>query len=909
VVLGTNSPWFNASEIASNGNDFYIVSMTDPADPTAFQTTERPVYLKGTYNPGTQTVSFGTMQDITGNFELPGFLGMALDIGATMIGDTLVVAWTDWNNWLGAGFPGPGGHLHSALVFPDGSVETHKIANIDIDGRLPKMTTTAFGFGVQPWGQIDLSYSSSTDVLYCIWNQPPPDGNFGWADYERTQTLAVHDLFVSASPNRGRAWDNPVNITKTNNPGCRGRFGLECANEWWFSADDRVSNDTIWILALVNAYPGVQESAEFQIPPDVGPFTRNRDLIRLYKAPALAPVAAVRADMNTLPTDTLKLFSLKMSPGAGPLNADVRLENIGLLDYFLDSLKIDPNFNQLGLVTTTNAVNGTVVNVGSFYDFQVTFDPSLVPLSAQGLHSGLMRAYLRATTGPDQATLAVNVSLYVVQTLCVNRKVRIHSASNNTDVGSQGSVKDQSGNGMNYTIDGSDRFYDGGVWVYNSNLQAAAGVPGVPRKVSRQIFSDKFLRCVQDIVRDSTVGTNGPTGYYNQYAVSVSTDVEDSSLLYKNVWEQSTHADSSDFLLQTIKLWNITQTIPDLSMGVLYDIDMQGGGSAAGENVGGDTVVVWDRDGIGPAVADTFFLGWIAGNDVTIDTCSPNDAYYGFVVVPGSVGPGGSFIRPRGAVVYEQSGFSYGIGNGTAGGGDSLCQRWSRDLNVLTSTRDRNYDTLTGVWQDTALTPPYTVCGGAANPLTFRQLGPPYRADMGYMTIAKRVSNLAPSAPLSALVARYGLEGAAASLAASVDSSFPGSESYTVIHVGSVSGLTDLMASAVEGIDWAFKHKDFQTGPYQIDTMPPTPNYYYGRVADLNDNGTITGVDLAELLLYLFTSDKSSNRGTPAVNSPIPTCVADLNGDGRGTPADLGVMLLKFGANVGCPICLKTCSY
>ncbi|HEU4437173.1 MAG TPA: hypothetical protein VFR89_06880, partial [candidate division Zixibacteria bacterium] len=134
-ILGTYSPWFNSVEIAGANNTFYIVSVTDPNNPSAFETTERPCYLKGTYNPVSGTITFNIITDITGDFELPGYKANMLDISALMVGDTLHVLWTDWNNYLGFGFPGPGGHVHHAAVLPDGTVQgPHKITNINIDG-------------------------------------------------------------------------------------------------------------------------------------------------------------------------------------------------------------------------------------------------------------------------------------------------------------------------------------------------------------------------------------------------------------------------------------------------------------------------------------------------------------------------------------------------------------------------------------------------------------------------------------------------------------------------------------------------------------------------------------------------------------------------------------------------------
>jgi hypothetical protein len=898
AALPSYSPWFNSVEITGVDTTFYVVSMTDPADINAFQTTERPVYLRGDYHPLSGTITFGTMTDIPAQAGVTevGYLGNMTDIAATMVGETLHVAWMDWNNWLGQNIGGNGGHVHSARVLPDGSVPgIQTVAYVNIDGRLPTISTVPFGFAIDPWSQIELSYDAADQVLYALWTQPPPDStggvpNFQWGDYEASGTLANMDILCSASPNNGRGWDEPTNITQTNNPGCTGDVGDECIHEYWFSADDRASNDTLWIVAKVNGYPGYQEAVLGN--GDVGPYTQGRDFFRLYKAPARAPVLTARGALAPPPGDTLNPFAILMAPGdpAG-FNANLRLSNIGLLGFLTDSITIDVSLNDGFLVTTAPTFNpGEFVPVAGGYNFAVNFNGQLVTPTSIGGREGVVSVFIHTNSPATSGVIHQDFSVYIIPNLCLNRKVRIHSASNTTDVGSQGSIKDQGGNGLNYAFNNSDRFYDGGVWIANSDLTVDnfGGIPNVPRKVTRQIFSDKFLRCLDDIVLDSTPGTGA---YYNLYAVSVATDVGDSTIVYKNVYEQSTHADSSDFLLHTVKVINISDTpIDSVAMGVIYDIDVFGASNPA-ENVTGDTSVSHN--------GRKFWLGWVAGNDVSIDTCSPNNEMYGVVIIPNGVpltpGNPGDSIHPRGAVMYHQFGFSYDIGFGTVSGGDSLCERYSWNLDVCTSTRRRttSSDTLSGAWQDTL--PPLTVCNGDA------ASGPSYRADEGYMAIAKKVYNFPTNQTAGLLVSRYGLDG----LAAGIDSAFSGEgESYTVIHVGSNNGLSDLMTNAVKGIDWYSKHAGYQAGPYQSVL----------RRGDLDNSGGLTPTDVVLELNWVFLEQVPPNGLVQADR----LCAADLNLDNvyPGTASD--VVLLLQGTFLcdppgscpqpnGCPWCMIRC--
>ena len=168
----------------------------------------------------------------------------------------------------------------------------------------------------------------------------------------------------------------------------------------------------------------------------------------------------------------------------------------------------------------------------------------------------------------------------------------------------------------------------------------------------------------------------------------------------------------------------------------------------------------------------------------------------------------------------------------------------------------------------------------------------PYRNDMGYMTIAKKVTNYAPAEPVGALVSRYGLEGAAARLASGVDSSFPGTEAYTVLHIVSISGLTDLLDHAVKAIDWAVKHADYQTGPYQISDDTLNQNYYEGRKGDIDYSNALAPADYGAMLAMTFA-------GITVVNGRhIPLCVVDVNNSGALTPADAGGLQLRVFANI-----------
>lgn len=431
---------------------------------------------------------------------------------------------------------------------------------------------------------------------------------------------------------------------------------------------------------------------------------------------------------------------------------------------------------------------------------------------------------------------------------------------------------------MYYPTDVSDRFYDGGVAIANSGLVGYNCASG-PRKVTRQLFGDKFLRCVADGILDSTAGS----GYYNLFLKSLGTDVYDTTLVWQNIWEQSTHPDSSDFLIQTTRVINIGSTpIDSVAMGAIYDVDVTG--ILESENVSGDTVISYGTN--------TFFLGYTATNDVAIDTCAAGIDLYGAVVIPDSIGTlTGQYIRPRAQIMYDQVGFSYNIDCGNPMGGDTLAQRYMWNANIVTSTRRRTYDSLTGVWQDTSGIAPghYFICGGPGAGAT----GAPYRNDEGYMCVAKKVYNFPVNGGGKNVVARYGLDG----LAASMDTTFSGpGETYTIIHVGSVSGLADLIAHAITGIAWYANHANLQVGSRQTRLK-----------GDLNNDGVLSPSDVVLELNDVFLGQDAVPWPPRPSSLAIPVCAADLNDDGSLSPVDVILLLNHTFANSGCPNCLRPC--
>ncbi|MCI0331531.1 MAG: hypothetical protein L0196_11420 [candidate division Zixibacteria bacterium] len=903
IVSPMSTSWWNAVEIASDGGDvFYLTGMSNPANPSTFWLTERPCYVKGTYNPVSGSITLGPMTDITGDFSLPAYLPIPHQLQGVLVGTILHVIWTDWNNYNGNGFPGVGGRVWHASVAVDGSVSgPHKIANINIDGRLPDRSGTLFGFAQGPWGAgLGLSYNSANNALYAIWSQPREQYDINGAptyqwDDPWAGLLANFDIYYAVSNNGGIAWDIPFNLTDTKNPGCAGTAASPCIHEDYFAAYPEVVNDTIWILSITRPKPGFREVVwPTGQTPDPGSWQIMLNKIRLYKAPARPLQCDARADLFVRAPDTTNMSSIVIPP-RGSHTVNLRFGNISCnpAGVFLDSLVVDPSLNEgagPGLLQVTHTLNpGQFVPLGGFYDFTLTFDASEVGVLDAGTRSGLIKLYVH-TDDPsvpppnNQAVVLVAASVNIVPSYCLNQQIRIHSATNVTDIGTQGSIADEAGTaGLMYypgASDASNRFYDGGVWIANSELDAGL-CESNPRRITRQIFGDDFLRCIADGELDSVPTTGG----YNLWMRSVATDVGDSSLIWLNLWEQSTHPDSSDWLVQNVRAINASEnSIDSVALGALYDIDVFSNISQPARNVGGDTIILG-------ADSRSYHLGWIAGNDVLVDTCTPNSQLYGFIVIPDplSAPPLGDTVEPRLAVVHRGTAFAYNL-DCNASGGDSLAQRWSWNVTGFHSPTNRIRDPNRG---DDSLIYDLNTSHAFADTCSDGRL---WRADMDYMTIAKKVYNFPTNLGAREAVARYGL----GSLAASVDTFFRGSgESYSVIHIGSITGLSGLINSARKAVAWFWNHAGQHVGTTGSQT---------GLRGDLNDDRNLSGADIVAELGYIF------NGMDNPFGSLIPKCVADVNGDGNLSGADIvtvinGTFNAPGGVNPSpaCPLCLTSC--
>jgi hypothetical protein len=833
-VYRSNGGFVGECDIVSNGSNLvYIVSPADPADTGAFFTTEHPCYIKSTDGG----VTWSSMTSIT-PFD-PNYPLVEIGIDAIMIGDTLHAFWLEWDQGL---FPGgPGGRVRHVAVFPSGLTNgPQKIADINIDGNEPDRSTTALGAGNGLWVHISSSYRPSpTPVLYCLWSQPPDNGSGGYADstdpaLTPAQYFGNFDIFCAASRNNGRSWDLPTNVTQTNAPGCNGTT-IPCFSEDKFSAAF-IADTLIYILAAVDKFPA------FQLNGDPGPDTRLSDEHRLYLAPARNPsIVASCLTAASQPTGNLHLI-----PNQAPTFITITVSNTGLADLILDSVTLSGSLigaGANGLLVTHNAVNGTSVPELASTNFTLELDPGLVGPAQQGLRTGQLTAYMHTNDGLSlnpTTSCAITVNAYVVDVLCLNSGIIIHSATNNSDIFSQGVVASQTGNGLFYPSNGTGRFFDGGVAIVNPAV--AAGPKGL-----RQYFNDTFLRCVRNFVLDSLPDGGGN---YNLYAKSLATGLQDSGVVWENIYEQSTNPAYSDFLVQTVKVANISGAdIADAILGVAYDIDAP---ANAAINHGNVTSFVATDDG------KTYEMIWISGGALA-DSCLSNDQYYGAVAIPNGTAST-SPVSSRGAVVYNNRAIADNFDNTVLTGGDTLFTRY---MDV----------TGTHVWDDatdsllTGFTLGADTCSNFPSPGSF-----PIGRDLGYTMGVEKVT-LVNNTVVGPFVARYGLE----ALAASIDTISLGGpvESYTVLHIGSVADLALLLEAADSAVSFYNATAGVQVGGGIGGT-----GVVYSIRGDMNGSTDAQPNDVVLLLNRVFV-------GTPIPDPNGFDCPSDLNFDGQATPTDV----------------------
>jgi len=777
---------FAPANSASNPKVIHVFSTGLP-DSSAFDDTEEILYVKSTDAGATWSPSVS----VSGPYELPDYIPLFRgSLSSIMVGDTAHVFWLDRaydSDEL------PGGHIHHLAITPDGSVTgPHKVADINLFLREDYLPY--FGIPQFDWQHPTCAYNSETHLMYVLWSAPPDNGLGGYADSANPSVtfgkiFANNDIFCAASRNNGRSWDAMQNVTQTNHPGCDGT-ATPCEHEFYISAAE-VADSVIYVVTQVQKFPGIYALGE------PGLDTRLSDEWRLYLVPARNPVITARCKATVNPSTS----SLHLIPGGPAAIHTVTIANTGQADLVLDSVRITETLNGQQLATTDNANLGTIIPSGDSYDFAVTFDPAGVLSSQSGLRSGQIITYTHtddsAVVGSNVAISQLDAFVYVVPSFCTNSSASLHSATNQSDVFSQGAIGGPLQKGLFYPS-GYNLISGGGVILLNP--------ASTRQKLSYQYGNDSLLRCLSPPVLDSLPDGNG---YYNLYVKSLASGLLDSGIIWENIFEQSTNSNYSDFLSQTVVATNLSGVdIPDVILGAAYDINVPHYFSRP-ENHSFDTSLVASSDG------KTYRMLVVQGIAFS-PPCIRTNEFYGAVAVPD--GPtSASPVEARGLVAFKQN-----RPCSTSCFYDSLFSYY------LAQTGYHVTDNLA----DSLLTGVTDSCPdgkGAAH-------------NLAYVLAAKKVT-LPHNTIISPLISRYGLE----NLAAGLDTlTLKGPvESFTVLHIASTGpDWSAFIARADSAISWYNRYASQQVGG----------NIGLFHRGDLDNNGLLTAADIVRELNAVFLS-------------------------------------------------------
>ncbi len=808
-------------DIAGNGLNVYAMQISGPG----------VVQVKNSTDGGLTWGSSMVVADYPGGFRQPTFAPTIPGGCIEVFKDTAHIAWSDEDQLQT--FPlGGGGAFFHASVTPAGVVPGSlvKIADVGKTAGLEDESITTFGLAHPDYGNCGYAYRPTPSgiapngVLYFVWSQPPVSG--GIAQDTAVNGHSVRDVFWSASRTFGKSWDAPANLSKTNSPGCDGTTN-PCSAEVYVSVAPQ-ADSVLYVIANLDQMPGWQSIGVEEAP---AVETRATSTWRMYLPPARDPV--ITANANGTAASPLAL--IQVSPGASA-SVSYNLQNTGLASLEVDAVTFSAGLQANGLSTGDDgSIVGDVIAETGSETFNINFDASLVTYAQQGLRSGTMTITLTgdlppAGAGAEDTTLMISeaVNVYVVAVFCQNSSQQIHSSTNVSDIFSQGAAADDAFAGLQYTTPAENMIFNGGL---------AAVVPGVTGPDGQRWYSDQHnLQCLGDVRLDSTKrpaesGLLGDSAY-DLFATSLTSGLEDSSVLYQVIWEQSNDPAKSDFLVQTVKAVNMTgSTLNNVNLGVNFDIDVTGGAL----NGSFDTAFVAANDG------KTYRM-MVIYTAATTDSCTRTGIYDGAIAIPhgtASVSP----VQARGAISYNQRRVS---DNWADTDPDDTCFVRYMDSTGYITFDDRSDSLMTG-HTDFGIGGQANLPGNSAfvcPPGASQAAGvKPQGRDMGYLMSVKKVS--LPSNPqVAALAARYGLQGLAA-LVDTITLSGP-SESYSVIYVAGTDGT----------IESFMEHADSSISYYNQEAARQLPGgslFSFYKRGDTDDSrGFPDATDVVLLLNYAF---------------------------------------------------------
>ncbi len=843
--------------VTGKGNVVHVFSM-GLSDSSAGDDVEEILHVIST-DAG---ASWSPSISVSGPFELPTYIPQFNgSITAIMVGDTAHCIWGDHTHDSGIL---PGGHIHHLAVEPSGAIQgPHKVADIKLYYNVRyDYSTTGFGLGHGLWcggSGPTAAYNASTKILYALWGAPPEDPLNPGVPSDTTiiingHTYGNNDIWCAVSATNGRNWDVKTNVTATNHPGCDGTTN-PCEHEFYISAAAE-ADSVVYVVTQVQKQPGFFALGEVGLAD-----TRLSDEWRLYLIPARS--VKTTASCKLIVTSNDNLSALAVSPG-GAEAVTFEVTNTGLADLRLDSIVFTGNLNDGNLVSIrTNGVNiGDPIPQLTSASLTITFDASGVSYAQAGLRSGQVQIWTHTDDtvglmGSQVAVCSLGVNVYVVPKLCLNSADTIHSASNFTEIWSQSvEVFAASVNGMFYFATGENFIFDGGIAICSPAL---AGPPSHPRGL-RNYFDDQFLRCLSPIVVDSVPDPTDPANSYQIFAKTLSTGRFDSTIVWETIWEQSTNPAYSDFLSITHRVVNISDAdIVDVILGHTNDIDVPTGYILDDvflgvKNLSYDTTFTAASDG------KEYRMLVLSGVDTTGESgtppphfCTPNNKYFGVLTIPegtASISP----VQARGAVAHNNNVFV--LGNQWV---DSI---FCRNMDATGYHTGRNLgDPYTGM--DTVYVLDSCPNGGAA--------------DLGYTVGVKKVT-LPKNTVVKDLLIRSG--GGLSGLAAGLDTlTLPGpTESYTVIMVASLNGISDLITNADAAVSYFNLTANSQLGG----------DFLFHR-GDCDNNGILTSSDVVRELNKVFLGIPSFD----ASGQRVIECVFDLDLNGIFTAADV-VRLLGY---------------
>ncbi|MBI3872289.1 MAG: hypothetical protein HY304_04325 [candidate division Zixibacteria bacterium] len=433
------------------------------------------------------------------------------------------------------------------------------------------LSAITMGFGD---GGTTCNGSPNTDYLYTVYTRFAGPSAAEQADYSHGGYYNG-ELYISESNDLGNSWSPPINLTNTKTPNCNPGPGDPqhggapprpdsiCLSEHWSTIGQLVHDIDIIFIEDHDA-GGIPQSEGFW---EMDPVKYLRYPGGVTDGPIICPVISA----NFAGTVTSKVECEYHAPRGGSNTDTLRVINLGnsAMTGAISKTQVNGPANWLTLSVSGN------YNIGvAGADVVSNVLMNAAAIVTEGLYQGTIRVtYQGGALAKDSTDFPINFFVFDQFFCPENEFLKTNVASPGSlslGVTSNGRFATQGGEG------GLWRYKDSSSSIYDASLLIAHGSQSPDTTVFYRFYDRNTrgqfgYRAQSDLVFDtSKYGTHG--GFAK---ASANMSTKDSAVWLKWEWYAPQHADSDEFIICRLCVWDRNATpLTSLVVGLLMDYDV-----------------------------------------------------------------------------------------------------------------------------------------------------------------------------------------------------------------------------------------------------------------------------------------------------------------------------------------------